>query len=187
MWAKHLYNWDYEVFKSIHVGWSHPWLNPLFIVFTWLGRGELQGALILLGLMHPLGKKLFWPLAVSFGAGGLIGAQVIKHLVPRDRPSQLPISHPLEHIFYNSFPSGHTTSTAAIAMLLTWALWGKKSFWLAYAAWIATALAGLSRIYLGVHWPTDVIAGIFSGSLFGTLTFFAFPSLRKNQRLSEFK
>lgn len=167
------------------MGWHEAWLNPIFIFCTWLGRGELQGALILLGLLTQLGRKLFWPLTVAFAAGGLIGAQVVKHLVPRDRPSLLPISHPMEQIFHNSFPSGHTTSAAAIAMMLTLALRGKKSIWLAYLAWGATVLTGISRIYLGVHWPTDVIGGAFSGSLFAALSYVAFPSLWQGKRLAE--
>lgn len=177
-----LYGWDYSVFKAIHVGWHSLWLNPVFIFFTWLGRGELQGALILLGLFTRLGKRLFWPLAVSFALGGLIGAQVLKHFFPRERPSNLPIAHPMEQIFHNSFPSGHTTTAAAIAMILTFCLWGRKERWLGWVAWIVVILVGLSRIYLGVHWPTDVIGGVFSGSLFGALTWCLFPSLRNGTR-----
>ncbi|WDC85721.1 phosphatase PAP2 family protein [Caloramator sp. mosi_1] len=65
-----------------------------------------------------------------------------------------------------SFPSGHTTAAFSIFTTL--------AFFFPYLSVLFISLAllvGLSRIYLGVHYPTDVAAGILIGSLFSYLTY----------------
>lgn len=67
----------------------------------------------------------------------------------------------------SSFPSGHTLSTAAIAtasalcVARLWPRWGAAAMWIAIA-W--TGLVALSRLVLGVHWPSDVLAAICVGA-----------------------
>jgi membrane-associated phospholipid phosphatase len=98
-----------------------------------------------------------------------IGAAVIfnldKLLIGRPRP---PVAH-LEAAVHSSFPSGHATLSAALylALLIVFLSrrrWGGR----ALAAAVATALlvAGIaaSRVYLGVHYPTDVAAGVALGA-----------------------
>lgn len=91
---------------------------------------------------------------------------VIKKLVLRPRPylliSQLELLVAQESS--TSFPSGHSASSFACAYMLA-RLFGKKGAW----AYLPASLIALSRIYVGVHYPSDVIAGILLGTVIGVV------------------
>jgi undecaprenyl-diphosphatase len=68
----------------------------------------------------------------------------------------------------SSFPSGHTTNTAAVSTALALALariWPRSAGWAMAAALAWTSLVALSRMVLGVHWPSDVLAALCLGML----------------------
>lgn len=115
-----------------------------------------------------LARRLRWralgPLAAVAGADLL--QQSLKALVQRPRPGVL---H-LEHVTGSSFPSGHATESAAVAVALVLLARGRARRDRIAAAIIAAVLVaavGASRVYLGVHYPTDVAAGIVLGSAWG--------------------
>ena len=172
-----LYQFDVDTFRAIHIGLHHPWLDPVFWALTWLGDGVTQTVLVLSVLLHPGSRKLFWPLISSLAIGGILGAQGLKRLVPRDRPSNLPWAHAQEPLFGgNSFPSGHTTSSFAIAVMLILLTRGTRYAWTGWAALGLGCLIGLSRIYRGVHWPSDVIAGACCGTFFACAIYLLFEN-----------
>jgi len=109
-----------------------------------------------------------WPLLVAYGATGLVNA-VMKKAVPRERPSNLEWANPQETFFFNSFSSGHTATAFGIATTLWWLSRGTPYAWVGRIGWIWAALVGFSRIYRGVHWPTDVVSGAAVGVVMGTV------------------
>lgn len=109
----------------------------------------------------------------------LLGEGLLKHLVERERPfaaagiTELLISTPHGY----SFPSGHTMSSFAAATVL---LYTKKSW--GAAGYCAAGLIGFSRLYLGVHYPSDVLAGALLGIILATSVMQFYRYLRKKQR-----
>ena len=157
-----LYRFDMEWFRAIHVGWHSPYLDPIFLIFSYLGLGEVE-AFIAIGLiLYRETRKYGIPLLITVLAT-IISTQLPKKLMPRDRPSVLSISHPQEAWLANSFPSGHTTCSFAFAFMVVFMTMGSKRAWVGYVCLLTAFLIGISRIYRGVHWPTDVIGGFFFG------------------------
>ncbi len=92
---------------------------------------------------------------------GLTNASVflIKHGIHHQRPDHIT---DIWHSF--SFPSGHTAGTTAMVIFLSMLLKNHpKQHWIRPLAWLWIALMGLSRLILGVHWPSDIIGGILLG------------------------
>ena len=87
--------------------------------------------------------------------GSMLLTQVIKHVATRPRPA-LWLSLRPEHTF--SFPSGHAMDTAALAAALFFAVPPRRRRWWGLAPLFALGV-GWARLYLGVHYPSDVLAG----------------------------
>lgn len=112
-----------------------------------------------------------WP---AFLSATIIGAvtldNIVKFLVNRPRPD----FHPLVHPFGDSFPSGHAVAAAALCGSIAFIVTHKTSWQAAVWVWVVAifvaVLVGLSRVYLGAHWPTDVIAGLTLGAFWTVVT-----------------
>ena len=113
-------------------------------------------------LQRQYGMILLTVLTTSTGA---LVALILKHVIERDRPSVVP--H-LREVTTPSFPSGHAMLstivylTLGVLLMHTMQRRAAKLYCLLWAMFMAL-LVGSSRIYLGVHYPTDVLAGWMAG------------------------
>jgi endonuclease/exonuclease/phosphatase (EEP) superfamily protein YafD/membrane-associated phospholipid phosphatase len=135
--------------------------------FSLIGSGYVvfpATAICAVGLY--LRQRRSWALAVVLSAfGAAMIADVDKVLAGRARP---PVHH-LEHVVGASFPSGHATQSAALCTALVLVLYVEDlPRWLKIAAAVASFLLVLgvaeSRVYLGVHYPSDVLGGVLLGA-----------------------
>lgn len=104
----------------------------------------------------------------AMAVGFLCTNVVLKHLVARPRPwlDVAGLTALVAEPDPNSFPSGHTCSAFAFACGLCG---GAPTRWMKAAALVLATLMGLSRLYVGVHYPSDVLAGAAVGALSGLL------------------
>lgn len=115
---------------------------------------------------------------------GLLLSTVFKMLFERPRPDIVPHA---DYVSSTSFPSGHSM-LSAVTYLTLGALLARsqrrkrlKAFFLLAAA-LLTFLVGLSRVYLGVHWPTDVLAGWTAGGSWAIVCWLLCPVVAKPAR-----
>lgn len=148
-----------------------------FIAVEWLNQHRTTNLNIIAKILSAIGGMPFvlfltslWCLhqawykqymQVAFIGLGLIGSIVtvwlIKYLIARPRPPEM---YQLVHSYGASFPSAHSTYAAALgclAIFLSLKHPEKRLIWICACAWII--LMGSSRVYLGVHFPSDVLAG----------------------------
>lgn len=166
---------DYAFARSLYGLWS-PSLAPLFHFLALLGGVEVT-ALALIGLA----VCLLWrgygadALAVLAGAAAVVVEEVYKRVVAQP-PPPLSLSHgdgpSLATAFGfgggNSFPSGHVARAVVAYGLIAFVIWRlRRPGWLrTLAVPVAVALVAVvafDRLYLGLHWESDVVGGLFLG------------------------
>ncbi|XJZ25775.1 undecaprenyl-diphosphatase [Bacillota bacterium Lsc_1132] len=154
------FQWDYHVFQMInHLAISDAVLNPfmeflsqdgeylffLVVIVYWFLRTKSNRRMVVEGLAAA---------SVALGINGIIGL-----VIYRDRPFvHHHVIQLIQHAANASFPSDHAAGAFVIATSI-W-IWRKRDGWI----WLLLAAAiSLSRVWTGVHYPSDVIAGMLIG------------------------
>ena len=144
------------------------WLSPIVIGITYLGNAGLFWiALSVLLLFFKNQRKLGLTCGLSLVLDLLSVNIFIKKVVARTRPYE--VIEGLTKIIGEqsdySFPSGHTAASFAVATVLLMRAPKKLSV----PMFILACLISLSRLYVGVHYPTDILGGAIIGALCGIL------------------
>ena len=190
MWINQTFaGFDASITTAVHKLYelAGGFFTPFFEGVSFLGKGGIF--LIILSLflvfINPT-RRFGTAMAIGLALGALIVNLWLKVVIARPRPYADPngIYYPLWLLLGShtesdfSFPSGHTN--AAFATMIPVFLLGKKSWsWLAL---VFGVLMGISRIYLVVHFPSDVLGGIITGTfsgIIGAIVAKAIPSRSK--------
>ena len=148
--------------------------TPVLTAIMWtLSRmGDAGIVWIVLGLglvIYARTRRRGAAMLIALASEYVICDLVIKPIIQRPRPyliiTQLELLVPLESS--TSFPSGHSASSFTCAYILT-RMFGKKGAW----AYLPASLIALSRVYVGVHYPSDVVAGVLLGTVIGVVLWF---------------
>lgn len=156
--------------------WGPKWLEEMGRDFTALGG---MGVLFLLtagtagGYVLQKRRKTALLIVVAV-CGGLFISLLLKQGFDRPRPDLVPHG---SYVYTKSFPSGHSMLSAitylTLGTLMVRTLHDQSSkIYVMAMSILMTVLVGLSRIYLGVHWPTDVLAGWSAGASWALICWF---------------
>ena len=170
-----LNQWELGLLDWIQDSFRTPFLDTVVPLFTMLGNAGLLWIVISVLLMCiPKHRKAGITLAAGLICQLVVCNLFLKNLIARGRPCwlnetvELLVEKPLDF----SFPSGHTMVSFIAATIL--AMYNRK--W-GYIAFPVAALMGFSRLYLYVHFPTDVLAGAVLGILAGVAVAFLMKKL----------
>ena len=164
-------NWDVNVLNWIQTDICTPFLDILFPVLTLFGQGGVFWiAVAFIFLFFKKTRKAGIMMGVAMILGISLGNGIVKNVVGRIRPYELEgaLKTTSEIVFGAptdaSFPSGHSLASFECATALMY--YNRK---VGIPALILAVGVALSRMYMYIHFPTDVIGGIILGIIFGIL------------------
>src|SRR5688500_7368754 len=165
------------------------WLELAAFDITALGGPTVLGltvfAVVGFLVLHGLCRNAAFVFLAS--VGGWLLNDLLKEVFARPRPDVVP--H-LRQVMSLSFPSGHALTSAAVfltlgALLMRVANSRFVKFYIMFIAMLATLLVGATRVYLGVHYPTDVLAGWLIGTSWALFCWLLERSLERTAGLKK--
>ena len=164
------YGFDCRVLHKVNRHFDKKLLNLFFSTITHLGGADITIAVtFLLLIISSRDSRLIAISSALALSASHIPVHLAKELLPRKRPyltiekTKFP-ANPLQD---HSFPSGHTT--AIFSVMIPYVLYQPQLTFLLIPLGVCV---GISRIYLGLHYPSDVIAGGILGTVTGSLSFY---------------
>lgn len=186
---------DTEILLAIN-GWHAPWADTLMWIIsakaTWIPLYVLLIGLLIWRYRQPVPTAVKWlqrvpacvvmiaVIALAVGAADFIASGILKDWVARPRPTRVPELDGLLHLVngYKSgrygFVSSHAANTMACALLFS-LIWRNKITTCGLMLWVAANC--YSRMYLGVHYPLDILGGLIVGALVAWAAFVMLRSL----------
>ncbi|MGJ8655856.1 MAG: phosphatase PAP2 family protein [Akkermansiaceae bacterium] len=166
--------------------WGPEWIAELARDFTALGGIGVLTFLTLfsVGYLYLRGERNIAAFLLLSILGGLLVSSLLKYGFDRPRPDLVPHG---SYVYTASFPSGHSMMAAIVYLTLGVILARSEpkrsiKIWIITSCLFLTLAVGLSRVYLAVHWPTDVLAGWSSGAAFASLCWFTTHYLQRRSR-----
>ena len=176
---------DTEILLAIN-GWHAPWADTLMWIIsakaTWIPLYLLLIGLLVWRYRKPAMTSVKWlqrvpacvVIGLAVGAADFIASGILKDLVARPRPTRVPELEGVLHLVngYRSgrygFVSSHAANTMACALLFS-PIWRNKIATYGLMLWVAANC--YSRMYLGVHYPTDILGGLMVGALVAVVVY----------------
>ena len=162
--------------------------------FMWCVSGKFEWIPLYAALIYVLFRNFHWKMVLAmlvsvglvFALTDAFTSQILRPAVARLRPSNLdnPVSA-MVHVVNDyrggsyGFPSAHSSNTWGLSFLMFWLL---RNRWLTLFLAFWATLQCYSRLYLGVHYPGDLLAGMLVGIVSATVVYFAFRRITKYEK-----
>lgn len=173
--------WERELMLSIHVRWPEP-IDSLFLMLPWLGTNITLIPIVLAVAIWLFVKRDRPDLAmhlVVVQLGSFTLNAVLKDIFDRPRPELWEARG--QHA-WAAFPSGHAIASVSVLLTIALLLRLERGWrWPMRVAVVLLLFSLYSRLYLGVHWPTDIVGGVVVGFVWLAVTYIAF----RRPRVSE--
>lgn len=172
------FKWDFKLFEIINTGLSSPFLD---MVMPWVREPLFWLPLyifLIAFVLFNFGKKSYWFIIftiLTVGTSDITSSRIIKKNIERPRPCHYSDSNSDWKVITRvrcgsgySFTSSHATNHFALATFLIGTL---AAFlpWLKPGLWVWAGVISLAQVYVGVHFPFDVVIGALVGILIGIL------------------
>lgn len=175
--------WESNIVLYVQEHLRVDFLNPIMQGITMLGNAGILSILVCIFLLlYKKTRKVGITASLSLLLEFIIVNLTVKKIVGRTRPYvvneaiQYITQRPSDH----SFPSGHTGCSFAVASVLLFMMPKKVGI----PAIIVASLIAFSRLYVGVHYPTDILGGFFIGMLTGFIAKLIVEKVTKRKELS---
>ena len=175
---------DTMVISAIQ-GMETPTMTSVMKFFTFIGSAPfviVMGIVILFFLYKVLQHRIELILFIASILGSAALNTLLKHLFHRIRPNL----HRLIDIGGYSFPSGHAMNAFSVYVIITFLLWRHiqrkwgRTLLLLFSFFMILAI-GVSRIYLGVHYPSDIVGGYFASGFWLTIAIWTFQYYKEKR------
>lgn len=176
--------WDRDVFMKLHE-LNTAWLDPIMVFVSAMETWYAVAVLVVLFLIYRLGKiggwaSLFMLLTVGFNVGL---NNLVKYIIMRPRPINTDGLSELVRALEGydasySFYSGHTTNSFCLAVF---SLLVVRNRYYSMVIMLWATVVAYSRIYVGKHYPLDLIVGFFVGIFVGYVGYLIFDNFRRKK------
>ena len=150
------------------------WLTFLLKGFTWIGSGPIVALITVIMMIFLFFVYRYRQQAVLLGIG-VAGSALLNYLLKIYFRRERPEAYRIMEATGFSFPSGHTMMAFSLYTLIAYIAWrnvktaSNRFLFILFATFMIIFIAG-SRVYLGVHYPSDILGGIFASAFWVTIT-----------------
>ena len=174
--------WEHALLEAVHRRALPTIADQILLILPWFGTNITLLPLSVIASVWLIRRRRRW-LAIHLivlQVGTLTLSAVLKGFYDRPRPS---LWEQRGQFAWASYPSGHAIASVAVLFTIAIMIWRARGWrWPFAVAGVMLAVTSYSRLYLGVHWPSDVIAGLLMGVVWLATTLMAFRKVETASR-----